>query len=50
VYHIICCCEALARQRNKFFGKLFDEPKVISMASLKDLCLFVRGKGLMNLC
>jgi hypothetical protein len=50
VHHIICCCEALARQRYKFFGKLFAEPKDISMASLKDLCLFVRGTGLMNLC
>jgi hypothetical protein len=50
VYHIICCCEALALQRYKYFGKLFAEPKDISMASLKDLCLFVRGTGLMNQC
>jgi hypothetical protein len=50
VYHIICCCEALARQRCKFFGKLFVEPKDISMALLKDLCPFVRGTGLMNQC
>jgi hypothetical protein len=50
VYHIICCCEALARQRCKYFGKLFAEPKYISMASLKDLCLFVRDTGLMNQC
>jgi hypothetical protein len=42
VYHIICCCEALACQRYNFFGKLFDEPKDISIASLKDLCLFVK--------
>jgi hypothetical protein len=48
VYHIICRCEALARQRYKYFGKLFAEPKDTSMASLKDLCLFVRGTGLMN--
>jgi hypothetical protein len=48
VYHIICCCEALVRQRYKYFGKLFAEPKDISMASLKDLCLFVRGTGLIN--
>jgi hypothetical protein len=50
VHHIICCCEALARQRYKFFGKLFAEPRDISMASLKDLCLFVRDTGLMNQC
>jgi hypothetical protein len=49
VRHIICCCEGLAHQLYKFFGKLFAEPKDISMASLKDLCLFVRGTGLMNL-
>jgi hypothetical protein len=48
VHHIICCCEALACQHYKFFGKLFVEPKDISMASLKDLCLFVRGTGLMT--
>jgi hypothetical protein len=50
VYHIICCCEALARQCYKYFGKLFAEPKYISTASLKDLCLFIRGAGLMKLC
>jgi hypothetical protein len=50
VYHIICCCEALARQRYSFFGKLFADPKGISTASLKDLCLFVKGTALMNLC
>jgi hypothetical protein len=43
VHHIICCREALARQRYKFSGNLFTEPKDISMASLKDLCPFVRG-------
>jgi hypothetical protein len=51
VHHVICCCEVLARQRYKFFGKLFAEPKHISTASLKDLYLFVeRGTGLINLC
>jgi hypothetical protein len=50
VYHIICCCEVLGLQRYKFFGKVFAEPEDISMASLKDLCLFVRGTGLMNQC
>jgi hypothetical protein len=38
VYHIICCREALAHQRYNFFGKLFAEPKDISIASLKDPC------------
>jgi hypothetical protein len=49
-HHNICRCEALACQRYKFFVKLFVEPKDKSMALLKDLCLFVRGTGLMNQC
>jgi hypothetical protein len=47
---IVSCCEALARQRYKVFGRLTAEPKDISTASVRDLCLFIRGKGLMNLC
>jgi hypothetical protein len=39
VYHILCCWEALARQRYKFFRALFADPKDISTASLKDPCL-----------
>jgi hypothetical protein len=50
VHHIICSCEALAQQRYKFFGKMFVEPRDIRMASLEDLCLFVRGTGIMNQC
>jgi len=50
VQHIICCCEALARQRYNVFGKLTVEPKDISTASVRDLCLFIRGTGLLNLC
>jgi hypothetical protein len=50
VHHIICSCEALARQHYKLFGKMFAEPRDISMASLKDLCLFIRSTGLMNQC
>jgi hypothetical protein len=50
VHHIVCGCEALERQRYKYFGKMFAEPRDISLASLKDLCLFVRGTGLMNQC
>jgi hypothetical protein len=48
--HIICCCEALAHQRNNFFGKLFAEPKDISTDSVRHLCPFIRGTGLLNLC
>jgi hypothetical protein len=50
VQHIIGCCEALARQRYNVFGRLTAEPKDISTASVRDLCLFIRGTGLLNLC
>ena len=50
VQHITCCCEALARQRYSIFGKLFAKPKDISTASIKDLCLFIRDTGILNLC
>jgi hypothetical protein len=33
-----------------FFGKPFVEPKEISTASVRDLCLFIRETGIMNLC
>ena len=49
VQYIICCCEALARQHYNVFGKLIVEPKDISTASVRDLCLFIRGTGLLNL-
>jgi ferredoxin-thioredoxin reductase catalytic subunit len=48
VQHIICCCEALARQRY-VFGNLFVEPKDISTTSVRDLCLFIKDTGLLNL-
>jgi hypothetical protein len=48
--HIICGCEALARQRYNVFGYPFVEPKDISTASVRNLCLFIRGTGLLNLC
>jgi hypothetical protein len=50
VQHIICCCEALARQRYNVFGIPFVEPKDISTASVRDLSLFIRSTGLLNLC
>jgi hypothetical protein len=49
VQHINCCREVLARQRY-VFGKLIAEPEDISTASVRDLCLFIRGTGLLNLC
>jgi hypothetical protein len=49
VQHIMCCCEALARQRYNVFGKLIVAPKEISTASVKDLCLYIKGTGLLNL-
>jgi len=48
--HIICCCEALARQRYNVFGKLTVEPRDISTASVRDLCLFIGGTGILCLC
>jgi len=50
VQHIICCCEALAHQHYNIFGKLNVEPRDISTASVRDLCLFIRGTGLLYLC
>ena len=47
--HIICCCEALARQRYIVFGKPTAEPKEISTVSVRELCLFIRGTGVLNL-
>jgi hypothetical protein len=49
VQHVICCCEALAGQHCNVFGNLFVEPKDVSTASVRDLCLFIRGTGLLNL-
>jgi len=50
VQHIIFCCEALTRQRCNVFGRLTVEPKDISTASVRDLCLFIQGAGLLRLC
>jgi hypothetical protein len=50
VQHIMCCCEALARQRYNVFGNLIVAPKGISTALIKDLCLYIKGTGLLNLC
>jgi len=50
VQHIILCCEALAGQRYDVFGRLTVEPQDISTAAVRDLCLFIRGAGLLRLC
>ena len=49
VQHITCCCESLTRQRYNVLGELFLKPKEISTASVRDLCLFIRETGLLNL-
>jgi hypothetical protein len=48
VQHSTCCWDALARQRY-VFGNLIVAPKDISTASIKDLCLYIKGTGLLNL-
>jgi hypothetical protein len=50
VQHIICRCEALACWHFNVFGNLVVEPKYISTASVTNLCLFIRGIGLLKLC
>jgi hypothetical protein len=50
VQHIICCCESLACHLYNVFGNLLVEPKDISTAPVGDLCLFIIGTGLPNLC
>jgi hypothetical protein len=49
VQHIICCCEALAHQHYNVFGSLEVEPTDIRTASVRDLCLLIRGTGLQTL-
>jgi predicted amidophosphoribosyltransferase len=50
VQHIVCRCEALARQRYEVFGKLSTEPKDISTASIWELYLFIRSAGIVRVC
>jgi hypothetical protein len=51
VLHIICDCDPLAHQRYNVFGNPLVEPKDISTvsASVRDLCLYIRCTGLLNL-
>jgi hypothetical protein len=46
--HIVCGCEALAGQRYSVFGYPFVDPKDSSTASVRNLCLFIKGTGLLN--
>jgi hypothetical protein len=48
VQHIICGCETLSGQRYNVFGHPFVEPRDISTASVRSLCLFIRSTGLLN--
>jgi len=43
VQHIICCCEAMARQHYNVFGRLTVEPKDISTASTRDSSYEAQG-------
>jgi hypothetical protein len=49
VQHLVCCCEALSRQRYNVFGELNLEPKDLSTATVRDLYLFIRNTGLSKL-
>jgi hypothetical protein len=49
VQHITYCWEALAPQWYSVFGNLIVAPKDISTASIMDLCLYIKGTGLLNL-
>ena len=51
VQHLVCCCEALSRQRYNVLGELIIEPNVIlCTATVKDRCLFISHTGLSKLC
>jgi ribonuclease HI len=50
VQHIICYCESLDPQRYNVFGKPSVEPKDISKATVRDMCLFIRETLVLNLC
>jgi hypothetical protein len=45
VQHIICCCDALARQRYNVFGSLEAEPTDIRTTSVRGLCLSYEAQG-----
>jgi hypothetical protein len=49
VQHLVCRCEALSHQRYDVFGELVLEPKDLSTATVRGLCLFIRNIGLSKL-
>jgi hypothetical protein len=49
VQHTICRCEATARRRFNVLRDSVVEPKDIRAATVRDLCLFIRGIRLLNL-
>jgi hypothetical protein len=49
VEHIMCYCEALGRQRYNVSGNMIVKPRYISTASIRDLCFYIKGAGLLNL-
>ena len=50
VQHLVCCCEALSRQRYNVSGELTTEPNVICTATVTNLRLFISHTGLSKLC
>ena len=50
VQHLVCCCEALLRQRYNALGELTIEPNVIHTATIKGLCLSISHSALSKLC
>jgi hypothetical protein len=50
VQQLLCYCEALSRKLFNAFGELTIEPNVISIATVRDLCLFIRNTGISKLC
>jgi hypothetical protein len=48
VQRIICRCEVFAHRRFSVFGDSVVELKGISTTSVRDLCHFIRGTGLLN--
>jgi hypothetical protein len=50
VQHLVCYCKALVRKRFNAFGELTIEPNVISTATVRDLCLFIRNTWIAELC
>ena len=51
VQHLVCCCEALSRQRYNVLRGLTIEPNfILCTATVKGRCLFISHTGLSKLC